>query len=280
MLSYRHLYHAGNFADVLKHSVLIQLLEHLKKKEKSFCYMDTHAGAGLYSLKSEYAEKTQEYRQGIGALWELNNPPPMIEAYLDVIKAFNISGILESYPGSPVIAQYLSRRQDQLFLYELHNTEIKRLSSVVAKDKRVHLHHRDGFEYCFGIMPPVQRRGVVLIDPSYEIKTDYTRVIDTLILLYKRFSTGIYVIWYPVVQRARINEMEQKIQKSPLKNVQLFELSQLVDSNKRGMTASGLIVVNPPWTLKSEMGKTLPYLAKYIGLVEQGGYRIQQLKDE
>ncbi len=280
MLSYRHSFHAGNYADVLKHSVLIHILEHLKKKQKAFCYVDTHAGAGLYSLSSEHAEKTQEFSQGIGALWYAKNLPLNIDAYIQVIKEFNSQTALDFYPGSPLIARHLMRKQDRLFLYELHNTDIKLLETAIQHDKRVQVHHDDGFKYCLGLMPPAQRRGLVLIDPSYEIKADYEQSVATIIQLYKRFATGTYALWYPVVERSRINEIEKTIQASDLKNVQLFELAQQHDSQTYGMTASGMIVINPPWTLQSEMQQALPYLAEHLGRVGQGSYRILQLKDE
>jgi|SaaInlStandDraft_3_1057020.scaffolds.fasta_scaffold02920_5 23S rRNA (adenine2030-N6)-methyltransferase len=280
MLSYRHSYHAGNFADVLKHSVLIHIIEHLKKKQKPFCYVDTHAGAGSYSLNSEQAEKTQEYLQGIAKIWQADNLPPAIAAYVNVIKAFNIDATLNRYPGSPMIARHLLRPQDRIFLYELHNTEVEILCQSVNKDKRVQVIHKDGFKQSLSIMPPQQRRGLVLIDPSYEIKTEYKQVLETIIQLHQRFSTGTYALWYPVVERQRIDELERKILASPLRNVQLFELAQRADSDGQGMTASGVVVVNPPWTLYAEMQQALPYLAENLGLVNQGAYRIRQLKDE
>ncbi len=280
MLSYRHSFHAGNFADVLKHTVLIHILQHLKKKQKPFCYVDTHAGAGLYSLNSAHAGKTEEFVQGIGALWQTSQLPPSIATYVNMIKEFNSQAVLDYYPGSPLIARHLLRKQDRLFLYELHNTDVKQLETAIYPDKRVQVHHTDGFQYCPGLMPPAQRRGLVLIDPAYEIKTDYEQVITTLMQLYKRFSTGTYVLWYPVVERSRINNMEKKIQASPLKNVQLFELGQRNDSQAYGMTASGLVVINPPWTLKTEMQQALPFLAKRLGVDNQGSFRIVQLKNE
>ncbi|MCK5355688.1 MAG: 23S rRNA (adenine(2030)-N(6))-methyltransferase RlmJ [Methyloprofundus sp.] len=280
MLSYRHSFHAGNAADVLKHTVLIHILAHLKKKQKPFCYVDTHAGAGNYSLESEHAEKTQEYRQGIAALWQANDLPPIIDAYVNVIKGFNPQDALSDYPGSPLIAQHLLRRHDRLFLYELHSTDVTLLEAAIKHDSRVQVHHQDGLRYCLGLMPPAQRRGLVLIDPSYEVKADYDQVFEIILQLYKRFATGTYALWYPVVERSRIDELEHKIQASSLKNVQLFELAQQADSREYGMTASGMIVINPPWTLKAEMEQALPYLAKQLGIANQGSYRIKQLKDE
>lgn len=280
MLSYRHSFHAGNAADVLKHSILIHILQHLQRKEKAFCYVDTHAGAGLYALNSEHAEKTQEYKQGIGALWQAKNLPDALESYRQVIQAFNSDNELNHYPGSPLIAQHLLRRQDRLFLYELHSSDVQLLESSLRADRRVQVHHQDGFKHCAGLLPPTQRRGMVLIDPSYEVKTDYERVLEIILQLYQRFATGTYVLWYPVVERPRINELERKIQASNLKNVQLFELAQQADSHEYGMTASGMIVINPPWTLKAAMETALPFLAEQLGMANQGSYRIKQLKDE
>jgi 23S rRNA (adenine2030-N6)-methyltransferase len=244
------------------------------------CLVDPHAGAGLYSLRSEQAAKTNEYQQGIGVLWQQDNLPSAIAKYRELINAFNEADQLAFYPGSPLIALELMRKQDRLFLYELHNTEIKILGAAIKKDKRVTVLHKDGFQDCLRLMPPQQRRGLVLIDPSYEMKTDYQQVIETLSQLYKRFATGTYALWYPVVERQRINELESKIADSQLNNVQLFELAQAADSDQYGMNASGMIVVNPPWTLKAEMEQALPYLAQQLGDNEQGSYRIKQLKAE
>jgi len=280
MLSYRHSYHAGNYADVLKHTVLIHILEHLKKKEKPFCYVDTHAGAGAYSLQSEQAEKTQEYKQGIAELWGNTDLPASVQVYLEQIKQVNPNGELSHYLGSPKIAQQRLRPQDQLKLYELHTTEVELLKESIGRDRRVQIFHEDGFKHCLGLMPPQQRRGLVLIDPSYEIKIEYQQVFELLEQLYKRFATGTYALWYPVVDRARIDNLERMIKASALRNVQLFELAQSADSDLHGMTASGMIVINPPWTLKAEMEEALPYLAKHLGLNKAGSYRVEQLKME
>ncbi|MDC9728451.1 MAG: 23S rRNA (adenine(2030)-N(6))-methyltransferase RlmJ [Methyloprofundus sp.] len=280
MLSYRHSYHAGNYADVLKHTILIHILEHFKKKEKPFCYVDTHAGAGAYSLQSEQAEKTQEYQQGIAQLWQQTDLPDCVQSYVEQIKRANQDDALTHYLGSPMIAKQCLRPQDQLKLYELHNTEIELLKTAMQRDKRIQIFHEDGFKHCIGLMPPQQRRGIVLIDPSYEIKTEYQQVVETLEQLYKRFATGTFVLWYPVVDRERIDLLEHKLKKSSIKNIQLFELAQSADSNEQGMTASGMIVINPPWTLKAQMQEALPYLAKHLGLNKAGSFRIEQLKDE
>jgi len=280
MLSYRHSYHAGNFADVLKHCVLIHSLNYLKNKEKPFAYIDTHAGAGNYSLHSEQSEKNQEYQQGIAKLWQSNDAPNELTAYLNIIKAFNPTEKLDYYPGSPMIAGHLLRSQDRMFLYELHRTEVGILRTAMKKEKRAQLFQQNGFTDSLRLLPPQQRRGFILIDPSYEIKTEYQQVIKTLTTMYQRFATGTYALWYPVVERARIEKMETTIQASNLRNVQLFELGQKQDNSIHGMTASGMIVINPPWTLQAEMEILLPYLSKKLAVDQQGYYRIKQLNSE
>ncbi len=279
MLSYLHSYHAGNFADVLKHCVLIHNLTYLKNKEKPFVYIDTHAGSGSYSLRSEQSEKTQEYQQGIAKLWQPHDAPDELAPYLNIIKAFNPTEQLRYYPGSPMIAGHLLRAQDRMYLYEQHSTEVKKLHTAMKQEQRVQIFQQDGFTDSLRLLPPQQRRGLILIDPSYEIKTEYQQAIKTLTAMYQRFATGTYILWYPVVERARIHKMEAAIQASRLRNVQLFELGQQQDNRELGMTASGVMIINPAWTLKAEMEKLLPYLAEKLG-VDKGHYRIEQLKDE
>ena len=280
MLSYRHSFHAGNFADVLKHLILIQILDYLGKKDKAFCYIDTHAGPGDYALNSDYALQNREFDNGIGKLWQRNDLPVSVAAYVNLIKGFNSAGQLIRYPGSPLIAGQLLRRQDRLFLYELHSTEIKLLDTATQRDRRIKVFHEDGLKACLGLLPPIERRGLVLIDPSYEIKSDYQQVIETLIAMHKRFATGIYALWYPVVERSRNQEMERAIKTSGIKNVQLFELGLTADTDLHGMTASGMIVVNPPWTLAADMQLALPWLADVLGNDGEGHYRVQTLVAE
>ena len=173
MLSYRHSFHAGNFADVLKHLILIKILEYLHKKDKPFCCIDTHAGPGLYELNSDYALKNKEFENGISRLWQQPNLPASVEQYVKVIQHFNVTDQLNYYPGSPLIAQHFLRVQDRLFLHELHSTEIEMLTQTVKKDRRIKVFHADGLKNTLGLLPPNEHRGLILIDPSYEIKTDY-----------------------------------------------------------------------------------------------------------
>jgi 23S rRNA (adenine2030-N6)-methyltransferase len=280
MLSYRHAFHAGNFADVLKHWVLIEILEHLKKKEKPFCFIDTHAGPGEYALTGEFALKNREFDNGIGKLWQRGDLPLSVRTYVDAVRNFNGSGLLKRYPGSPSIAGRLLRRNDRLYLYELHATEIKQLIALFASDRRAKVFHADGLRDSLGALPPAQHRALVLIDPSYEIKTDYQQVAETLRKMHMRFATGTYALWYPVIERSRNRCLERTIESSGIKNVQLFELGIRADSHGRGMTASGMIVVNPPWTLRDTMKQCLPWLAEVLAENDEGHYRIQTLVGE
>ncbi|MFZ4503997.1 MAG: 23S rRNA (adenine(2030)-N(6))-methyltransferase RlmJ [Methylovulum sp.] len=280
MLSYRHAYHAGNFADVLKHLTLINILNYLTEKDKSCCYMDTHAGGGDYNLRSEYAQKNREYETGIAKLWLREDLPEAIAAYVKVIKAFTTSTQLTRYPGSPLIAQHLLRGQDRLELCELHNTEIHALKQTMFKDKRVRVWHEDGMQFALKALPPKERRGLILIDPSYELKTEYAQVIKDLIAMVKRFSTGTYALWYPVIERARIKKMERSLVASNIKNILLVELGIRPDSLFKGMTASGMIIINPPFTLVAKMQNVLPWLAQELGEQGQGSYRNEMLVSE
>lgn len=280
MLSYRHSFHAGNFADVLKHIVLIQCLESLSKKDKPFCCIDTHSGPGKYELDGDYALKNKEFDNGITKLWRHADLPETVAHYVSLIKRFNSTDKLTRYPGSPLITKQLLRAKDRLCLFELHTTEIKLLSAEANKDKRISVFHADGLTGCLKLLPPTERRGLVLIDPSYEMKTDYQQVVESLIAMHKRFATGTYALWYPVIERSRTQKLELAIKASGIKNVQLFELGIRADSDEHGMTASGMIVINPPWTLAAEMNRILPWLADVLGNNDEGFYRIQTLVAE
>lgn len=280
MLSYRHSFHAGNFADVLKHIVLLQLLEHFGKKDQPFCCIDTHAGAGDYRLDSGYALKNSEFENGIGKLWHRHDLPDAVARYVQLIKCANSNGKLTHYLGSPLIAQQLLRTKDRLCLYELHSMDVDFLTASIGKDKRVKIFHADGLKNALGLLPPPERRGLVLIDPSYELKTDYVDVVNTLMAMHKRFATGTYALWYPVVERRRNQALERAIQTSGIKNVQLFELGIAADTTEHGMTASGLIIINPPWTLAAQMQTILPWLTNILGDNGVSFYRIQTLAEE
>lgn len=275
MLSYRHSFHAGNFADVIKHIVLVEMLDYLIKKEAPFEYIDTHAGAGLYNLKSADAQKLQEYTGGIGKL-EAKDFPELTQ-YFAAIQSFNRSAVIKFYPGSPCIAQFFLRPQDRAWLFELHPRDYDVLCDNMQNHKKTKVECQDGFQGLNALLPPISRRGLILIDPSYEIKTDYDLVATQLINAYKKFSQGVFAVWYPVVDRAVVDRLERKIIKSGIKNIQRFELGVRSDTEGRGMTSAGMIVINPPWTLFDKMASLLPKLAQQLGENNKGCFKCDVL---
>ncbi len=280
MLSYRHAYHAGNFADVLKHSLLIHTLTYMTHKEKSLRIIDTHAGAGAYKFGSSQPLKNREFDNGIGKLWEKADLPVLLKEYVASVKVHNPTERLQNYPGSPLLMQSALRADDRLFLFELHSTDWRLLTEAIGSDKRVTIADDDGFAGMQALLPPPHRRALIFIDPSYEIKSDYQDLVRQVVSAYKRFATGTFVIWYPVVLRQRIDELERAFKKSGIKNIQLFEFGVAADNPEYGMNSSGLLVINPPWTLWAAMEEALPYLAQNLAETGAGFYRLEQLVSE
>lgn len=268
MLSYRHSFHAGNHADVLKHIVQTLIIESLKEKEKPFLYLDTHAGAGRYQLTNAHATRTGEYLEGIARLWQQEEVPELILPYLEAVGSLNTSDELRYYPGSPLLAAKLLREQDLLMLTELHPTDFPLLRTEFSRDKRVRVCREDGFGQLKSKLPPASRRGFALIDPPYELKQDYSAVVKGIVEGYKRFATGTYAIWYPVVHRQQIKRMLKELEATGIRKILQIELAVKPDSDQLGMTASGMIVINPPWKLASQMASILPWLHK--ALVPEG----------
>jgi len=289
LLSYRHSFHAGNFADVLKHIVQVEILEHLTKKAKPFEYIDTHSGAGLYNLKSVYASKLAEYSNGIGKLKA--NDWPELDRYFDIIKSFNSSynpspdSLLNStelnyYPGSPLIAAEFLRNQDKGWLFELHPNDFTLLTDNTSQYRQIKTQQSDGFKGLQSLLPPISRRGLVLVDPSYEIKTDYDLIFSEIQNAYRKFATGIYAIWYPVVDRSKIDYLEKRFINSGINDIQRFELGLSEDTDGRGMTSSGMIVINPPWGLFEKMTALLPKLSNALGENAKGVFKYDVLVGE
>jgi 23S rRNA (adenine2030-N6)-methyltransferase len=280
MLSYRHAFHAGNHADVLKHVVLIQLLRYLGQKDAPYMYIDTHAGAGVYALDTGYAAKNLEYETGIGPLWNRTDLPEPLADYVDLVKAMNPSGKMRYYPGSPYCADKVAREQDRLRLFELHPSDSKILEENFrkveshaaaqgqrpARGKRVMIQRGDGFAGLKALLPPPSRRGLVLIDPPYENKDDYRRVKDTLADALTRFVTGTYAVWYPALQRMESRQLPDKLKRLPgagWLNVTLSISGPSPDGF--GLHSSGMFVINPPWTLEPLLRDLMPYLVKVLG---------------
>ncbi|MFC3033556.1 23S rRNA (adenine(2030)-N(6))-methyltransferase RlmJ [Pseudoalteromonas fenneropenaei] len=278
MLSYRHSFHAGNPADVIKHLVLAQVLEYMTRKDKPFDYIDTHSGAGLFELAGSDAQKTKEYLQGIGKLWDAKVKHPALQHYIALVKSFNNKN-LAFYPGSPKVAESFLRREDKGWFFELHPRDLRLLEQNTAHKKSLRVRAEDGFKGLQGLLPPASRRACVLMDPPYEIKADYERTVESIIAAYKRFNSGTFMIWYPVVDRARIDLMESQLKASGVRNIHLYELATSADTFEHGMTASGMIVINPPWTLTTTMNEVLPELVTLLS-DEDGFYRSEQLVPE
>ena len=267
MLSYRHAFHAGNHADVLKHTVIVQLLRHLNKKDKAYWYIDTHAGAGAYALREGYATQNAEFETGIGKLWNRSNVPPALADYVSEVAALNPDGALRFYPGSPYLAWRLMRNQDRMRLFELHSTEIDILRQRFSDaGRRAMLYAGDGFEGIKALLPPPPRRALVLIDPSFEDRRDYARTLACVRESLKRFATGIYAIWYPQVVRPEAQRFPEQLQRLQDKNWLHVTLTvSRPPEDGFGLYGSGMFVLNPPYTLAAAMKETMSWLAHALG---------------
>lgn len=267
MLSYRHAFHAGNHADVLKHFIEVQLLRYLAQKDKPFWYIDTHAGAGCYSLDTGYATQNAEYESGIARLWKRDDMPAPLAEYVALVKSLNPDGQMTLYPGSPLIALELLREQDKLRLFELHPSDSEILQENFADHgSRVLIQTADGFGALKALLPPPPRRALVLIDPPYEDKQDYQRVVSALREGLKRFSNGVYAVWYPQLQRAEARQLPGELKQLPVKSWLHVALSvQAPGEDGFGMHGSGMFILNPPWILHSVLQEVMPYLVKVLG---------------
>lgn len=266
MLSYRHSYHAGNHADVLKHCILVQLLDYLKQKDKAFSVIDTHAGAGVYALDSAHAEKLGEFRDGIGRLWDRTDLPPAVAAYVAEVRTFNSDGTLKTYPGSPWLAQHALRAQDRLRLFELHSTDFQILDDCFGHvGKQILTYADDGFATLKALLPPPSRRALTLIDPSYELREDYSRLITVLKDALQRFPTGMYAIWYPQLAKPESRQLPHKLKALGVKDWLHATLSVRSPSPEGfGMHGSGMFIINPPWTLVQTLQTELPWLVSAL----------------
>ncbi|MBL8347430.1 MAG: 23S rRNA (adenine(2030)-N(6))-methyltransferase RlmJ [Rubrivivax sp.] len=273
MLAYRHAFHAGNHADVLKHLVLAQLLAYLNEKEKGWRYVDTHAGAGGYSLESAYAQKHREFDAGVGRLLQRAGPPTAmpapVAAYLALVRQFNDGGALTQYPGSPGIARALMRPQDQLRLFELHPTEHKILESYLGAEVGCEVRLADGYTALKSVLPPPTRRGVTLIDPPYELKTDYSKALGAMREALTRFPEGIVMVWLPQVQLVEAVQLPQRLKASAetqAKKGWLHARLTVAEAGERGfgMMGSSVFIANPPHTLHGVLQPLLPWLAREL----------------
>ncbi len=278
MLAYRHAFHAGNHADVLKHTVLMLVLQHMNAKPKGYRFVDTHAGAGGYSLEGRYAQKKGEYERGIGRLWTRTDLPAVLADYVELVRRFNPDGVLAQYPGSPALAQMLLRRQDQLRAFELHPTEQKILRATLAATPDAIAYDGDGFAGLKSQLPPSSRRGVVLMDPSYEGNGDYGRVVAALREALARFAEGIYLVWYPQVSKLQAANLPKRLEALAPKGWLHVRLSvQQPDAQGFGLAGSGMFVINPPHGLNAQLAGILPWLVDALGQYDGASYALDRL---
>lgn len=277
MLSYRHGFHAGMHADVLKHVVLVQMLAYLTAKDAPLWFIDTHAGAGAYSLESSFAQKSGEFKDGIGRLWGKTGLPPAIADYLDQIGKFNPAADLRMYPGSPQIALQVLRQQDRLQLFELHTTESKNLQKHFASaGRRVSVQAVDGFAGLKAVLPTASRRGLVLMDPSYEVKDDYRKALAAMRDALARFATGVYAVWYPLIQRQEAQDFPGQLKQlapGDWLNVSLTVKAPAADGV--GLHGSGMFVFNQPWTLEAALRPAMPVLEKLLAQDRKATFKLQ-----
>jgi len=274
MLAYRHAFHAGNHADVLKHCVLQQILLYMNQKDKPYWVIDTHAGAGMYSLASDYANTKSEYLDGVARLWECDDLPKVLSEYMNLIQLCNNKGDWTLYPGSPEVIRRTIRTDDRMRLFELHPTDFEILEENFERDRQAKLFKSDGFASLKALLPPPTRRAVIFMDPPYEIKSDYPKVVDALQEGLSRFAEGVYVVWYPILTRGDHIRMIESLRKLSDKTLNIAMTVQEPDEKGFGMLGSGLFVINPPWTLKGTMQDIMPYLVEKLAQYQGASYDI------
>ncbi len=277
MLSYRHAFHAGNHADVLKHAVLLDMLDYFNRKDKPWFYIDTHAGGGCYALERTLSGRPSEADEGIGRLWERNDLPQLLTTYRDAVRQFNPQRALVFYPGSPALAMTRARTQDRLRLFELHPADFDSLQRTFATEsERVQLRRSDGFGGLKALLPPPSRRALVLIDPPYEVKDDYRRALDALKDALRRFPTGTYALWYPLLARAEARTLPERL--AALGVPSWLDVRLAVRAPARdgfGLFGSGLFIVNPPWVLPERLEAAMPWLAEVLAQDGAAGFDLE-----
>jgi len=262
MLSYQHLYHAGNFADVHKHAILLDCVQYLQRKESAICFYDSHSARGLYDFSSEEAKKTMEFVDGV---FQLKKPSGVaqIDHYLNEIEAA-VGDVTEQYPGSPLLVAGCLRPQDELHASEAHPGEFKHLRSLLSRVEGIHLHHRDGYEMLKGVFPPKTPRAMVLIDPSYEVKDEYLWVAKSIKSMFKKWQKATILVWYPLLPAGHHEEMINQLLGAGIDKMLRSEITVKESDGERGMYGSGMLVINPPFALRSDGDEWLSQLAKQL----------------
>ena len=282
-MNYRHAFHAGNFADVVKHLILVRILDYLKRKPAAFRVLDTHAGVGLYDLAGDQAERTGEWLEGIARLVQTGLPPAAAELakpYLDVVKAQNPDGQLRFYPGSPLITRSLLREQDRLFALELHPADAEALHENFAGDFQTRVTHLDGWAALGTHLPPKEKRGLVLIDPPFEEKGEFSRMVAGLVKGHRRWPGGIFAFWYPIKEPSEVESFVADLKATRIPKILRIELTIRAPSTPARLFGTGMIVVNPPYALEEEMKTLLPPLAALLADEGRGGFKIERVAGE
>ena len=273
MLSYRHLFHAGSFADVFKHVLLTRLILALNEKDKPYFFLDTHAGTGLYDLSHPWAQKGREFESGIKKLWDREDIPAAMKPYMDMVREENTDGHLRYYPGSPRLARRLIRPIDRIALSELNKTDCAALHALFARDRRVNVQLLDGYQALKAHLPPKERRGLVLIDSSFDRAREFARIATALQEAHTRWKTGTYAIWYPLMGAGVIRGFERAIEDAGIRKVLQFELSILPEDSST-IPGCGMIIVNPPWKFDTEMRTLLRWLWSVLNVKSAGGVKV------
>jgi len=285
-MNYRHAFHAGGFADVIKHIVLVRILIYLQEKPAAFRVIDSHAGAGLYDLTSAEALRGGEWQTGIARLMQARFSAatlPLVTPYLDIVRAFNPPGELKAYPGSPLIARALLRPQDRLTACEVESSARKHLIDALRRDPQARVVDLDGWTALPAFVPPNERRGLVLVDPPFEVKNEFERLADGFSEAFAKWPTGSYLLWYPVKSRRATDELARHVAASaaatkPAGKCLRLEFSVAPQQTGSGLISTGLLIVNPPWTLASELKTILLELEKPLGQGGAGRFRLETPK--
>ncbi|AJY47092.1 23S rRNA (adenine(2030)-N(6))-methyltransferase RlmJ [Martelella endophytica] len=280
-MNYRHIYHAGNFADVLKHAVFARLITYSQNKDAAFRILDTHAGIGRYDLAGVEAQKTGEWQDGIGRLMAADIPDeivPLLAPYIDTVRALNPEGGVTTYPGSPLLARSLMRKQDRLSLMELHEADFETLHALFEGDHQVRATKLDGWLTLASHLPPKERRAIILVDPPFEKEGEFERLVEGLARAYRRFATGTYCLWYPIKKGAPTDAFHAALKGLGIPKIIAAELS--VRSGDEGLAGSGVIIVNPPYTLAAELHKMLPFLKQTLAQDRAASCRVVTIAGE
>jgi 23S rRNA (adenine2030-N6)-methyltransferase len=280
VLSYRHLFHAGNFADVFKHALLTRLLIAVCAKEKPYLYLDTHAGIGRYDLAHAWAQKAREYENGVARVWRAHDTPATLEPYMEALRSVNPDGALRFYPGSPLIAKRFMRSVDRMVLTELNKTDCAVLQEVFARERRVAVQLMDAYQALKAYLPPPERRGLVLVDSSFDRSREFDRILRALKDAYTRWPTGIYAIWYPLMEPAAMRDFAAGIRRSGVRKVLQLEITVRSRDESGIIPGCGMLVVNAPWHFEDEARPLLAWLAKKLALQGPGAGRVEWLVPE